>query len=98
MCASHAVLMAKKEKRSVHLVVIDAQRALGMTQREFGYAVGASHRTAVRRAPRQSTPSEEHLRNLAGLLHPKNPALAAEVASYIGETLVSLGIEAPPPP
>jgi hypothetical protein len=98
MRATLAVTMAKHAKRSVQLIMIDAQRALGMTQREFGYAVGASHRTAVRWAARQSTPSEGNLRKVAGLLHLKHPALAAEVADYIDETLVSLGLEAPPPP
>jgi hypothetical protein len=98
MCATLAAIMAKHAKRIIQLILLDAQRALGMSQRQFGYAVGASHRTAVRWAAKQSTPHEVHLRELAGLLYPTDPVLAAEVADYIDETLVSLGLEAPPPP
>jgi hypothetical protein len=90
--------MARRERRSIHLILLEAQRALMMSQREFGYAVGSSHRTAVRWAAGQSTPAEHHLRNLAKLLHPRDRVLASEVADHIDETLVSLGIEAPPPP
>jgi hypothetical protein len=39
MSASLAVARANQARRSVHAIVTDAQRALGMTQREFGYAV-----------------------------------------------------------
>jgi hypothetical protein len=98
MCARLVQRMAKHVKRSVQLILIDAQRELGMTQREFGYAVGSSHRSAVRWASRQATPAEHHLRTLAGLLYPVNRTLAAEVADFIDESLVSLGIEAPPEP
>jgi hypothetical protein len=90
--------MARRERRSIHLILLEAQRALSMSQREFGYAVGSSHRTAVRWAARQSTPALHHLQNLAKLLHPRDRALAAEVADYIDESLVSLGLEAAPPP
>ena len=96
--ATLALIMARRERRSIQLIPTEAQRALSMSQREFGYAVGSSHRTAVRWAARQSTPAEHHLRNLAKLLHPHDRALAAEVADYVDESLVSLGIEAPPPP
>jgi hypothetical protein len=90
--------MARQERRNIHVILIEAQRALMMSQREFGYAVGSSHRTAVRWAAGQSTPAEHHLRNLAKLLHPRDRVLASEVADYVDETLVSLGLEAPPPP
>jgi hypothetical protein len=90
--------MPKHVKRSVQLILIDAQRALSMTLREFGYAVGSSHRSAVRWASRQATPAEHHLRSLARLLHPVDRILAAEVADFIDESLVSLEIEAPPEP
>jgi hypothetical protein len=35
---------------------------------------------------------------LARLVYPHNPGLAAELAAYAGETLLGLGIEAPPVP
>jgi hypothetical protein len=98
MFARLADAMARRERRNVGLILLESQRALHMSQREFGYAVGASHRSAVRWAARQATPGESHLRKLAGLLLPHNRALAAEVADYIDESLVSLGLEAPAPP
>ena len=90
--------MAKGERRDLRLIVLDSQRALNMSQRQFGVAVGASHRTAVRWAARQSIPAAHNLRNLARLLYPHDRVLAAEVAESIDETLQSLGLEAPPPP
>jgi hypothetical protein len=68
-----------------------------MSQEKFGYAVGASHRTAVRWDAAESHPSDDHLRKLAGLLHPHDRVLAAEVADFIDETLESLGLEEPAP-
>jgi transcriptional regulator with XRE-family HTH domain len=90
--------MAKVARRSIHLVLGDARRALHMSQEQFGYAVGSSHRSAVRWDAGQSTPADHHLRKLAALLYPADRALAAEVALAIDETLESLGLEAPPPP
>ena len=90
--------MAKRERRSIHLVLGEARRALSMTQEDFGYAVGASHRTAVRWDAGQSDPAEHHLKKLAELLYKEHRALAAEVADFADETLESLGLEAPPRP
>lgn len=70
-----------------------------MTQAQFGTALGSSHRSAVRWDAGQATPGIDTLRTLARLLHPRDRALAAEVADAAdGETLVSLGLEPPPPP
>jgi hypothetical protein len=69
-----------------------------MTQREFGTALGASHRSATRWEARQSVPGDASLRKLAGLLAPVDAALAAEAAAHLGETLVGLGLVAPPAP
>ncbi len=68
-----------------------------MSQKDFGYAVGSSHRSAVRWDAGQSTPGEHELRKLAGLLYPNERDLAVEVSAAAGETLESLGLEAPPP-
>jgi DNA-binding transcriptional regulator YiaG len=96
--ASLRDIMARRERRSIQLIIIDAERALHMTQKDFGIAIGASQRTAARWAARQSSPAEHHLRTLAGLLYPVDRTLAAEVADFIDESLVSLGLETPPPP
>jgi transcriptional regulator with XRE-family HTH domain len=90
--------MARAAKRSIHIVLGEARRALGMSQEKFGHAIGSSHRSAVRWDAGRATPAEHHLRTLAGLLHPGERALAAEVAAAIDETLESLGLEAPQPP
>jgi transcriptional regulator with XRE-family HTH domain len=76
----------------------EARVLLGMSQKDFGYAVGSSHRTAVRWDAGRSEPARHHLESLAKLLHPESPPLAAEIALAIGETLESLGLEAPAPP
>jgi transcriptional regulator with XRE-family HTH domain len=78
----------------------EARHLLGMSQKDFGYAVGSSHRTAVRWDAGRSAPGRHHLESLAKLLHPVSRPLAAEIALAIGETLESLGLEvaAPPPP
>jgi len=69
-----------------------------MSQREFGYAVGSSHRTAVRWDAGRASPTVHNLQVLARLLYPEDRELASEVANAADETLESLGLEAPKPP
>jgi hypothetical protein len=97
-CANLSSSMAKSHRRSIHLILGEARQTLEMSQEQFGLAVGSSHRSAVRWDAGQATPAEAHLRTLAGLLHPRDRELAAEVAGHIDETLESLGLETPPPP
>jgi hypothetical protein len=97
-CARLARRMARADRRSVSVVLGEARRALGMTQRAFGYAVGASHRSAVRWDAGQSVPAAHHLHALAKLVLPRSRDLAVEVARAADTTLVDLGLEAPPPP
>ncbi len=87
-----------KPSRSARFVVFDARRALGMTQAQFGPAIGGSHRSTVRWEGGESTPGFHQYVNLATLLYPRNRDLAEEVAAYAGETLVSLKLEPPPAP
>jgi DNA-binding XRE family transcriptional regulator len=88
----------KTPRRSLRLILTDARRTLGMSQSEFGMAVGSSHRSAVRWDGGGSVPGDHHLCTLARLLYPHDRALAAEVADAARETLVSLEIEAAPDP
>jgi|HubBroStandDraft_2_1064218.scaffolds.fasta_scaffold70474_2 hypothetical protein len=69
-----------------------------MSQAQFGPALGASHRTAVRWDSGRSDPGGEAFCKLAALLVPHDLALAADAAAYAGETLESLGLVVPPPP
>jgi transcriptional regulator with XRE-family HTH domain len=89
--------MAKRTQRPIRLILGEARRALGMSQREFGYAVGSSHRTAARWDAGRSTPGMDNLLALARLLYPEHRELAIEVADAADETLESLGLEAPGP-
>jgi hypothetical protein len=90
--------MAIRPTKPIRLLLVEARQALGMTQREFGYALEASHRSATRWDAGRSTPSADALRKLAALLLPHDRALAVEAAAHLGETLVDLGLEAPPAP
>jgi DNA-binding XRE family transcriptional regulator len=86
--------------RVVHApdLLVRASHALGMTQASFGELFGVSRRTMVRWHQGQNGPPYQHWVDLVRHVHPRNPALAAEIASELGETLVSLGVEAPPAP
>jgi transcriptional regulator with XRE-family HTH domain len=87
--------MAKSPTRTVHHFLFEARRALSMSQREFGYALGSSHRSAQRWAARQAEPAIAHFRRLAELLLPVDAALAHEAAVFGGQTLESFGLVAP---
>jgi transcriptional regulator with XRE-family HTH domain len=87
-----------KPRISSAQLLVEGRRALGMSQRQFGPALGWSHRTATRWDAGYSPPSEDALRKLAGLLLPVDRALAEQAAAHIGETLESLGLVAPTPP
>jgi transcriptional regulator with XRE-family HTH domain len=71
--------------------------AMGESQKAFGERFGLSRRTMSRWAAGQGGPSDPLLAEMAALVHERDPALAAEVAAYLGETLESLGIASPPP-
>ena len=79
-------------------LVTRAQLALGMTHRQFGEALGSSERTSLRWASGSARPTVRQLCALAKLVYPRNQALAASLAEASSETLVSLGIVAPPAP
>ena len=94
-CANDAPMVIVRNLRPV---LHEARRALRMTQTEFATAVEASQRSVVRWEGGTATPAPQHLANLAALLHPVNRDLASEVAAHAGATLISLNLEAPPPP
>jgi hypothetical protein len=73
-----------------------AQQATGLRQSKIGELLGVSRRTAQRYAD-TGVPSG-HLPNLARVVFPSDPDLAAEMAARVGQSLESLGLVAPPPP
>jgi len=79
-------------------LIVRARSTLGMTQEEFGYALGASHRSAQRWDAGDAEPGAHHLQTLVRLLYPKDAALATQIADVIRETPESLGIVQPAPP
>ena len=79
-------------------LIVRARSTLGMTQEEFGMALGASHRSAQRWDAGTAEPGIHHLRTLVRLLYPEDAALATQIADVIRETPESLGIVQPAPP
>jgi transcriptional regulator with XRE-family HTH domain len=90
--------MANPSAMSLRHVLAKARLTLGMSQSEFGPALGWSHRTAARWEGGRAVPSADALRKLTRLLLPKDRELAAHAASHAGETLESLGLIEPPHP
>jgi transcriptional regulator with XRE-family HTH domain len=87
-----------KPKLPIGNVLAEARHKLGMSQSQFGLALGSSHRTATRWDAGQAHPGAHEMRRLAELLLPLDVALAAEAAAHLGDTLESLGLAAPQPP
>ncbi|HEY6461437.1 MAG TPA: helix-turn-helix transcriptional regulator [Polyangiaceae bacterium] len=79
-------------------LITQAQRTIGMSQRQLGELVGASRRTITRWFGGGSTPELDALQAIARAVYPHDASLAAALAAETGQTLVSLGIEMPPPP
>jgi len=73
------------------------QAALGATHSMLADHLGSSKRTVERWAAGRSHPSDTQVLELARLVHPRDPALAARIAASKGETLVGIGVVAPPP-
>ncbi|HEY2509906.1 MAG TPA: helix-turn-helix domain-containing protein [Polyangiaceae bacterium] len=90
--------MAVFLNRPIGDLVVRARQTLGMTQRQFGEALGSSHRTAQRWDAGRASPSIMGVRRLARLVYGRDPSLAAELAAACSESLLSLGLVQPPPP
>jgi transcriptional regulator with XRE-family HTH domain len=81
-----------------HAAIVRSRLALGWTQKQFGETLGSSARTAARWENGSSHFDSARVTTLARHVYRVNRDLAIELASSIGQTLVGLGIEAPPPP
>jgi DNA-binding XRE family transcriptional regulator len=86
--------------RLVHspALLTQAQTALGLTQETLGDLLGVSRRTMTRWQGGGHHPSIQQWADLARHVYRVKPALAQAIASEMGETLVSLGLVAPPAP
>jgi len=90
--------MSKNAIKGVPALLGDARRALRLTQAELAELLGSSKRTVQRWETKRAHPSARELATLAGHVHPHDAEVAEELAAAIGQTLLSLGIVAPPPP
>jgi len=82
---------------SVRALIVKARVKLRMTQSEMAAAVGTSVRTLSRWEGGESAPADFHLHKLAKILHPIDPPLAQDAATWSGRTLEDLGIVTPAP-
>jgi transcriptional regulator with XRE-family HTH domain len=96
--AREEISMPFRPHRPLIELLVRARQALEMTQKEFGLALDASHRTASRWEADRSTPDAAQRSKLAAMVYPKDAQIADELAASAGETLESLGIVKPPPP
>jgi hypothetical protein len=84
--------------RPVAGLLVRACQVLGMTQKELGEALDASHSTAHRWIADRATPSVPQVRKLTALVYPHDKQLAAELAAAASATLEGLGLVQPPAP
>lgn len=89
--------MARRKPGSLAELLVRARKTLGMTQAEFGPALGWSHKTALRWEWGRSEPDGPSMQKLLTLIAPIDVELATELAAAAGTTLESAGL-APPPP
>jgi hypothetical protein len=75
-----------------------SQLELGMSQGDLGKLLGVSRRTISRWVGSFPGVTEPQVHTLVRAVHPRNPVLAAELAAHVGQTLVGLGVVAPPAP
>jgi hypothetical protein len=79
-------------------LITKAQLALGMSQERLGREVfGCSRRTMTRWVQGRNGPLLRQWADLVRAVYPRDRALAVEIATAMGESLVSLALEAAPP-
>lgn len=79
-------------------VVARANQTLKLTNEQLGALCQVSTRTVSRWWSHESAPDFNVFRKLAVAAHPKDPALAADLATAGGVTLEELGLVVAPPP
>jgi transcriptional regulator with XRE-family HTH domain len=67
--------------------LLEARRALGLTQAGLAEVLGTSLRTVQRMHAGRSSPSREQFGRLVQAIYPVNPDLAAGIAAWSGVTL-----------
>jgi len=90
--------MARAKRASITALVARARFVAAPSTEQLAERLTSSKRTVERWFAGESQPSDAQLGQLARLVHPRDPALAAEIAAAVGESLASLGVHRPPPP
>ncbi len=75
-----------------------AASALSFNNKQLGKFLGLSSRTITRWWNNEASPSGQEVVKILRAVHPKDPALAAKLATELGTTLQALGLAAPAPP
>src|SRR5215472_10134731 len=92
-CAKTPEKGAPDMPRELATVLLEARLALNIpSQGAFGVALGSSKHTGQRWERGQAEPTPTQLHQLARLVYPKDPKLAAEIAAAGRTTLAQLGI------
>ncbi len=89
--------MARPEDRSVARLVDRASALMSAKQPGVPRLFDTSKRTLQRWQSGEYRPLASQLGHVARVVHPVDAGLAAQIAEAGGQTLVSLGLEAPPP-
>lgn len=79
-------------------LLVYAKDALGVSQEQLGRVAGVSRRTVTRWFSQGTAPSIPEWARIARAVYPKDHALSERIAKAMGESLVTLGLESPPPP
>lgn len=79
-------------------LLVHAQQALGCSQEQLGSVAGVSRRTVTRWISDGSCPNIVEWAHIARAVYPKDRALCERIAKAMGESLITLGLEAPAPP
>jgi transcriptional regulator with XRE-family HTH domain len=76
--------------QEVTSLVVRANLALGLSQRQFAERLSSSLRTVSRWTAGKSYPSNQQLRLIVQLVYPRDPAIAAALARATGATVEEL--------
>jgi hypothetical protein len=90
--------MTRTKQETLDALLVRARDALGTKTEGMAHAIGSSKRTVERWFAKEADPTDAHVIQLARALYPLHPALAAEVAAAVGESLSTIGLVKPRPP
>ncbi|MGH7297014.1 MAG: antitoxin Xre-like helix-turn-helix domain-containing protein, partial [Polyangiaceae bacterium] len=91
-------MMSTTGRGELMVAVLDAQRALHLNQEELARVLGSSLRTVQRWYAGRAPFYPDHLTKLVFAVYQKDAEVAGRLAAFLGQSLESLGVVAPPPP